>query len=407
MKLARRTILVGATAAIATTPIGAPRAQKPVTVRWWYHFDDPKATPDALVAAFEKQNPGIKIQAESIPWGGGGDYDTRLYTALIAGNGPDTAMVKFQNLSRLMEMDALAPIDKYIDTWSAKSDIADDLWKLHLAPDGKRYYLPLQYVVLYLYYRPDWFTAKNLAGTTSFENFLTAAKALTTTDQWGFGLRGGSGGHDFWASFVLGGGAKLQKGGLVTPAAFAANKWFIDLYRTEHVCPPSAPTDGFLQTVNNMKAGRTAMTIHHIGSANDMVAALGDKIAAIPIPRGPQGDGWTTYGDGSNAVFSASPNPEAAWKWISFLSTGETNATFARASAQLPVTSSSLKTWDAQPRRFIEASAQSLPIARVLPSTTQTADFTRTVWPQTTQKALLGQISSDDMMKTFDKLYFG
>ena len=61
----------------------------------------------------------------------------------------------------------------------------------------------------------------------------------------------------------------------MTPAALAANKWFIDLYRTHHVAPPSAPTDGFLQTVNNMKAGRTAMTIHHIGSANDMVAALG------------------------------------------------------------------------------------------------------------------------------------
>jgi hypothetical protein len=29
------------------------------------------------------------------------------------------------------------------------------------------------------------------------------------------------------------------------------------------------------------------------------------------------------------------------------------------------------------------------------------------VWPQTTQKALLGQISSDEMMQTFEKLFFG
>jgi len=407
MTIARRTVLAGATAALAAAPLAAPRAQKAVTIRWWYHFDDPKASPDALVAAFEKQNPGIKVQAESIPWGGGGDYDTRLYTALIAGNGPDAAMVKFQNMSRLMEMEALAPLDKYIDAWGAKADISDDLWKLHRAPDGKRYYLPLQYVVLYLYLRQDWFAEKKLALPTTFESFLTAAKALTTTDRWGFGLRGGSGGHDFWATFVLGGGASLTKGGLVSAPALAANTWFIDLHRTHHVTPPSAPTDGFLQTVNNMKAGRTAMTIHHIGSANDMVAALGDTITAIPVPRGPQGGGWTTYGDGSSAVFAASANPEAAWKWIAFLSTGEANAIFAKASAQLPVTTSSLKTWDAQPRRFIEASAASLPIAQVLPSTTQTADFTRTVWPQTTQKALLGQITPDEMMKTFDKLYFG
>ncbi len=405
MKFTRRTILAGATA--AAIPLAAPHAQKPATVRWWYHFDDPKATPDALVAGFEKQNPGIRIQAESIPWGGGGDYDTRLYTALIAGSGPDAAMVKFQNMPRLLEMEALAPLDRFIDAWTAKSDISDDLWKLHMAPNGKRYYLPLQYVVLYLYLRPDWFAQKGLPLPTSFDRFLAAAQAFTMAERWGFGLRGGSGGHDFWASFVLGGGATLEKGGLVTPAAFAANKWFIDLHRTYHVTPPSAPTDGFLQTINNMKAGRTAMTIHHIGSANDMVAALGDNITAIPIPRGPQGDGWTTYGDGSNAVFAASRNQEAAWKWIAYLSTGETNTAFAKASAQLPVTTSSLAAWDAQPKRFIQASAESLPIARVLPATTQTADFTRTVWPQTTQKALLGQISPDDMMKVFDKLYFG
>jgi multiple sugar transport system substrate-binding protein len=401
----RRTVLTTAAAALAA-PMAA-RAQRPTTIRWWYHFDDPKVSPDGLVAGFEKDNPGIKIQAESIPWGGGGDYDTRLYTALIAGNGPDAAMVKFQNMPRLMEMEALAPLDRYIDGWAGRSDITDDLWKLHRAPDGKRYYLPLQYVVLYLYYRQDWFTAKGLPPPATFESFLTAAKALTEADRWGFGLRGGSGGHDFWATFVLGGGAKLEKGGLVSPAAFAANQWFIDLHRTQHVTPPSAPTDGFLQTINNMKAGRTAMTIHHVGSANDLVAALGDGITAIPCPRGAVGDGWTSYGDGSSAVFSASANPDAAWKWVSYLSTGQMNATFAKLSAQLPVTTSSLAKWDEQPRPFIDASAKSLPMARTLPSTTQTADFTRTVWPQTTQKALLGQISPDDMMHVFDKLYFG
>ncbi len=407
MTLTRRTLLASTATALASVPLAAPLAQKPVTVRWWYHFDDPKATPDALVAGFEKQNPGIKIQAESIAWGGGSDYDTRLYTALIAGSGPDAAMVKFQNMTRLMEMEALAPLDQQIDAWSGKADISEDLWKLHRAPDGKRYYLPLQYVVLYLYVRTDWFSQKGLALPTSFESFLAAAKALTTQERWGFGLRGGPGGHDFWASFVLGGGAKLSKGGLLTPSALSANQWFIDLHRTQHVTPPSAPTDGFLQTVNNMKAGRTAMTIHHVGSANDMVAALGDAITAVPIPHGPSGDGWTTYGDGSSAVFAASANKEAAWKWVAYLSTGEANAAFAKASGQLPVTNSSLTSWDAQPKRFIEASAQSLPIARVLPATTQTADFTRTVWPQTTQKALLGQITSDEMMKIFDKLYFG
>ena len=306
-----------------------------------------------------------------------------------------------------MEMDALAPLDAMIDGWADKSDISDDLWRLHREPDGKRYYLPVQYVVLYLYARQDWFREKGLKLPATFDEFSTAAQALTGGERWGFGLRGGAGGHDHWASFVLGGGAKLDKGGLTSPAALAANRWFIGLHTEKKIFPPSAPNDGFQQIIANFKAGRTAMTIHHIGSANDMVAIHGDNVTAIPVPRGPQGGGWTSFGDGSNAVLALGKNREAAWKWIAFLSTGANNVAFNKLSGQVTVTKSGAATWDVQPKRFLDATVTSLPIAATLPFTSQTADFTRTIWPQTTQKALLGQITPDDMMRIFEKHYFG
>jgi len=65
----RRTLLkaAGAAAAMGLTHrlFGSPN--KPATVRWWYHFDDPKASPSGLIAEFEKANPGISIRAQSIP----------------------------------------------------------------------------------------------------------------------------------------------------------------------------------------------------------------------------------------------------------------------------------------------------------------------------------------------------
>jgi multiple sugar transport system substrate-binding protein len=193
---------------------------------------------------------------------------------------------------------------------------------------------------------------------------------------------------------------------MVTEEALAANRWFIGLAREHRVFPPSATTDGFRQIVDNMKAGRTAMTIHHIGSANEMVQALGDRVTAVPVPRGPGGKGWTAFGDGSNAIFAQSRNAEAAWLWISFLSS-EGNVEFNRLSGQLPVTTSGARAWDAQPRRFIEASMASLPLAATLPASPRTADFTRTVWPQTTQRALLGQIQPDEMMRIFERHFHG
>lgn len=403
----KRRDLLAATAALTAAPLARPYAATPVTVRWWYHFDDPKASPAALIAAFEKANPDVRIKAESIPWGGGADYDNRLYTALVSGGGPDCAMVKLENLGRLMQMEALEDLGPRIDAWAGKSDINPNIWRINTAPNGVRYYMPVQYVMLYLYVRQDWLDAAHLAPPKTFAEFLHAAQAMTEKGHWGFGLRGGPGGQDFWATFVLGGGARLSKGGLVTPEAIAANAWFIDLFRKWKVCPPSAPTDGFLQTINNMKAGVTGMTIHHIGSANTLVAALGDRINAVPVPRGPDGKGWATFGDGSNALFAASRHKEAAWRWISFLSTGENNVAFNLLTGQVTVTTSGAANWTAEPKRFVQATLDSLPLAHVFPAVPATAEFVSTVWPQTTQKGLLGEITPAAMMQSFEKLYFG
>lgn len=48
-------LLLGATAADAQT------------VRFWYHFDNPDNTVQALVDQFEAAHPGITIEAENVP----------------------------------------------------------------------------------------------------------------------------------------------------------------------------------------------------------------------------------------------------------------------------------------------------------------------------------------------------
>src|SRR3712207_2875084 len=113
-------------AAAAAAPLARPAiAQTPATVRWWYHFDNPQNSPAALVAKFEQENPGIKIRAEAIPWGGGNDYQARLFAALVAGNGPDAAMVRLSWAARFAAMKALEPLDAMIAGWAGRSDIPD------------------------------------------------------------------------------------------------------------------------------------------------------------------------------------------------------------------------------------------------------------------------------------------
>ena len=404
-----RTMRGAALAALLALAAGTAQAES--TVRFWYHFDNPDNPVADLVAKFEAANPGIKVEAENIPWN---SYYDNLYTAIAGGNAPDAAMVKLFAQPRLVEMGALEPIDDRVAGWDGKADLQDDLLKINGGPDGKQYYLPVQYVVSYLYYRADLFAEAGLQPPKTCDDFAKAAKALTRDtngdgqpDIWGFGFRGGKGGYDHWGPFVLSAGAKFEKGGLTSQPVVAANTWLVDLFRNQKLFPPSAPNDGFQEIIAAFQQGRTAMTIHHIGSSAGMVKALGDKVSAVPVPRGSDGKGWTLYGDESNAVFAGAKDKAAAFKWISFLSTGQNNADFVKLTGQLSVTTSGAKLDTQHEARFVAASTASLPIAGVLPDSSKTADFTSTVWPTNMQQALLGQITPEQMMRAIDKLYNG
>lgn len=371
------------------------------TVDFWFHFDNPDNPMSSLVEEFEAQNPDIKINAENIPWN---SYYDNLYTSIAAGSAPDAAMVKMFAQPRLIEMGALEPIGDYIDNWDGKSDIQSDLLELVRGNDGESYYLPLQYVALYLYYRADMFEAAGLQPPGTCEEFRAAAKALSNEDTYGFGFRGGKGGHDHWVSLALGGKADFSKGALLAEDAVAGSQFVVDLLRADKVLPPSAPNDGFKEIISAFKAGKTAMTIHHIGSSAGMVEALGDKVSATTVPEC-NGGRWTAFGDESTAVFSSAQSKEAAWKWIAFLSSTGNNAAFNMATGQLPVTKSDTANWTLHEKRFVDATVASLPFAHLLPNVSETSDFVNTTWPINMQRALIGEISAKDMNTAIDSLY--
>lgn len=379
------------------------------TVRFWYHFDNADNPMTSLVKKFESENPGIQIEAENIPWN---SYYDQLYTSIAAGDAPDAAMVKLNALPRLLEMEALVSLDNYFSNWAGKANVQENLFELTRAADGKHYYLPVQYVILYLYYRADLFAELGLQVPNTCEDFRTVAKALTRDtngdgrpDTYGFGFRGGKGGHDHWASLTLSrNGVGFGKGQLTSEEGVKGTQFVLDLFQKDKVFPPSAPNDGFKEIIGAFQAGVTAMTIHHIGSSKGMVEALGNKVSAAPVPECGGGH-WTAFGDESTAIFSSAEDKDAAWKWISFLSSDGNNAEFNKATGQLPVTKTDSAKWNLHEKRFVDATVASLPYAQLLPNASETADFTNSVWPISMQRALTGQIDARAMNREIDSLY--
>ncbi|WP_430511272.1 ABC transporter substrate-binding protein [Pannonibacter phragmitetus] len=390
------------------TALLAGQANAASTVRFWYHFDNPENPMSDLVKKFEEANPDIKIDARNIPWN---SYYDNLYTAIAGGNAPDAAMLKMFALPRLLEMEALEPLDERINSWDGKDNILDNLFDLTKAQDGKHYYLPVQYVALYLYYRADMFTELGLTPPKTCEELRDAAIKLTRDtngdgkiDTYGFGFRGGKSGHEHWGAFTLGRTGVALDASLNSEAGVAGTQFVVDLFQKDKVFPPSAPNDGFQEIIGAFKTGVTAMTIHHVGSSRDLVAALGDKVSAVPVPEC-GGGRWTTFGDESTGVLSSATDKDAAWKWVSFLSTEGNNALFNTATGQLPVTKTDTASWNGHEARFVEATKDSLPFAHLLPASSNTPEFVNTVWPANMQRALLGQITAAEMNAAIAKLF--
>ena len=406
MQIQRRPLLTVVAAAIGALAFSLPASAQQQNVTFWYHVDNAENTKlmDELVKTFEAKNPAIKIKAENIPWN---NYFDKLFISIAGGQAPDVAVTRLALQPQLLEMNAIEPITKQLASWPGKADLAPNLLDINKASDGEYYYMPLQYVAIYLYYRADLFAKFNLKPPTTCEEFRDAAKKLTLpasanggTELYGFGMRGGKGGHDNWGPFVLA-QADLKPGAMTSPKAVAANQWYIDLLRKDKVAPPSAPNDGFNEITSAFKSGRTAMIFHHVGSAKAMADALGDKVSAVPVPSC-GGGRWTYFGDESTTMFRTSKVKDAAWKWMSFLSEGDNNLKFNEATGQLTVTKSgSAKV--PQPARFVKATMDSLAFAKPLPLVPQTADFVSTVWPTTMQRALNGEITSAQMMGEIDK----
>ena len=403
MSIKPRSLLVAAVSAV-TLACGSATAQQ--TVDFWYHVDNAENTKlmDELVKSFEAKNPAIKIKAENVPFN---SYFEKLFISIAGGKAPDVAVTRLALQPQLLEMGAMEPITKQVAGWPGKADLANNLLDINKASDGEYYYMPLQYVAIYLYYRADLFAKYSLKPPATCEEFLDVARKLTLpasanggTPLYGFGMRGGRGGQDNWGPFVLS-QTSFAPGALTSAKAVAANSWYVDLLRKYKVAPPSAPNDGFNEIISAFKAGQTAMIFHHIGSAKAMNDALGDKVAAVPVPSC-GGGRWTYFGDESTMMFKTSKVKDASWKWMSFLSESDNNLKFNEATGQLTVTKSGAMKVP-QPARFVKATMDSLAFAKPFPLVPQTADFVSSVWPTNMQRALNGEITPAQMMETLDK----
>ena len=136
---------------------------------------------DAIVKAFEKENPKISIKVETVPYA---DYSAKLQTAIAGQAEADTFELEYAQFPAMAKSGVLADISD-ADTSPYMQSLIDSY-----SQDGKLYALPESFSTVLLFYNKDLFDKADVEYPTNdwtWKEEQAAAEKLTdkTNGIWG------------------------------------------------------------------------------------------------------------------------------------------------------------------------------------------------------------------------------
>lgn len=173
-----------APAAAATTApaqaTAAPGGSAPVTVDFWYiPFTNWDTALNKIIADFEAQNPGIKINATQVPYD---DFTTKVATTVPTGQGPDVLTPYHGWIAAYNKSGFLAPVPESVLPTSELKDKLVDAANV-LVFDGKYYAVPFYMMDYSLYYNKDYFAKAGIDKVpTTWAELRDAAIKCTQRD---------------------------------------------------------------------------------------------------------------------------------------------------------------------------------------------------------------------------------
>ena len=306
-----------------------PDPDEPVTVSWatWVNTDTPFW--ERVIDEFQTVHPNITIEIQSVP---SEEIFDKLLTQIAAGNPPDTAYVSDWMTGAFAQNDGLVALDDYI----SKSTVIDleDYVSAFLQPasfNDVQYGLPFASETTGLFYRTDRFEEVGLDPNhppETWEEFREYAEKLTDTAnaKYGFAVFATEAAYYFYPWLWQAGGDQLNPedpNDVIwdSPEGQKAAEFYASLaqYSPQDLLNATS-WDGRVPFAN----GDIGMYMAGAWFAGTLLTEFPDATgnwAAAPLPTDERCA--TTIAGDHLVVFKASKNPEAAYKWIEFLSAPE------------------------------------------------------------------------------------
>ncbi|MEU3860159.1 sugar ABC transporter substrate-binding protein [Streptomyces sp. NPDC028722] len=294
-----------------------------------------------IIADFEKKYPDIEVKYVGVPAAG---VQSKYDTAIQGGGLPDVGGIGTAMLAEVAAQGALEPLDDRISGSSLDGRLnATFLESVKAAGGtGRTYTVPTSANNGTLWYRTDLFAAARLDPPTTWTKFYAAAGKLTDRgrNRFGYTIRGGEGSiaQALDAMYGQSGITSFWKGDRTTvndPRNVAALEKYAGLYKKD--TPSADVNNDFTKMVAQWDSGTIGMLSHNLGSYADHEKALKGRFKGVPNP---------TLDDGTRvqvsnpvdglALFRSSAHKAAAWKFIEFAASHESNSRWNRVAGQVP-----------------------------------------------------------------------
>jgi len=288
-----------------------------------------------FAAAFVAENPDVEVNVTAVPWDAAHD---KIATAIAGGTTPDVSMIGTTWMGEFAATGALDPTPDLIDP----AGFFEGAWETTNV-GGTNYGVPWYVETRVLYYRTDLIpeAPTDWAGLTA-----AAQSAMDAGATYGINLQPGqTGAWQTFMPFAWQAGAQLVNDDateftLDSPEMVAALTEYQSFF-TDGLAPTDLP-QGSLEP--DFMAGKIASFISgpwHVGILKELDEAGMANVALTTLPAG---ENEASFIGGANlAVFEATDNRDAAWKFVQWLSQPEVQVAWYEAVTDLPAISSA---WD-------------------------------------------------------------
>lgn len=306
----------------------AGAADGPTTITWAMWGSPAEIeTHQGVADAFMAENPDIKVEIYSEPWG---DYFTKIQTMWASGDPEIVPDVLFLSpIQGYASQGVLEPLDSYIE---ATGYDTDDYWPSLLEfgmYDGQIYGLPRDIGLEVLYYNTALFDEANLDypdDSWTWDDLAAAAESLAIVEasgrveRYAVGMEGGK--YQLWVGqnggTILDDMRNPSRCTLTEAAAMDGIEYFADMMNNSLAMRP-ADLGQAGGDAGAFAEGLAAMIIQNSSRVGAFNAAEGVAydVAVVPIPDG--GQRSASAGGAAWTMSALSDNKDAAWTFLSWL----------------------------------------------------------------------------------------